>query len=214
MPRRSPGGGWNRAALAALPEQSFARAYLAYLDENGFDPVAISRLRQETDPVRDRDEGDAWFAARADLLHDLWHVLTGYGTDEAGESMLLGFSRAQGIAASGLRVLLWTAVVMGPKRKRFEFQREIHRALAGGAGVLLLCVAEALVIGLGTSKRRLGARQHGLGVVQGHLEVVGIDVEPGPLAAVGDLVGAVAPDEVDRAAPDPAPTPSLRNPLG
>jgi hypothetical protein len=27
-----------------------------------------------------------WLFERLDTLHDLWHVLTGYGLDEAGEA--------------------------------------------------------------------------------------------------------------------------------
>ena len=85
----------DRDALARLPEESFGRAYLDYLDRNGFDPVALAKRRQAVDPVTDRDPGAAWFAVRMDLLHDLWHVLTGYGTDGAGEAALLAFSLAQ-----------------------------------------------------------------------------------------------------------------------
>jgi ubiquinone biosynthesis protein COQ4 len=85
----------DRTALAAMPEGSFGRAYLDYLERNAFDPAAISALRKQTDPVDDRDEGGEWFAERVDLLHDLWHVLTGYGTDGAGEAALLPFSLAQ-----------------------------------------------------------------------------------------------------------------------
>lgn len=92
----------DREALAAMPEGSFGRAYLAYLERNGFDPLAISDLRKQTDPVADRDEGGEWFAERVDLMHDLWHVLTGYGTDGAGEAALLPFSLAQYGARSNL----------------------------------------------------------------------------------------------------------------
>ena len=39
----------------------------------------------------DRD----WFYARLRDMHDLWHVLTGYGRDLAGEATLLAFTHAQ-----------------------------------------------------------------------------------------------------------------------
>ena len=85
----------DRKLLAAMPEGSFGRAYLEYLERNGFDPVALSDLRKQTDLVKDRDAGGEWFAERADLMHDLWHVLAGYGTDGAGEAALLPFSLGQ-----------------------------------------------------------------------------------------------------------------------
>lgn len=37
----------------------------------------------------------AWFARRQRDVHDVWHVLTGYGTDALGEASLLGFTYAQ-----------------------------------------------------------------------------------------------------------------------
>ena len=37
----------------------------------------------------------AWFFRRVRDLHDLWHVLTGYGRDPLGEVCLLAFTYAQ-----------------------------------------------------------------------------------------------------------------------
>jgi ubiquinone biosynthesis protein COQ4 len=37
----------------------------------------------------------AWYARRVRDVHDIWHVLTGYGTDTLGEGCLLGFTYAQ-----------------------------------------------------------------------------------------------------------------------
>ena len=85
----------DRAALAELPEGSFGRAYLEFLDANGYDPVGLSTLRKKTDRVADRDDGSEWMAERADFLHDFWHVLSGYGTNGFGEAALLPFSTAQ-----------------------------------------------------------------------------------------------------------------------
>ena len=85
----------DRATLEALPEGSFGRAYLAYLDANGFRPTGLSELRKRHDRITDRDAGSAWMAERTDFLHDFWHVLTGYGTNGFGEAALLPFSTAQ-----------------------------------------------------------------------------------------------------------------------
>jgi len=89
----------DRAALAALPPETFGRAYLAYLDANGFDPLGLIHLKTELeaklhtrDEERPRlDDARAWFRERSILTHDLWHVLTGYGTDDLGEAALLPF---------------------------------------------------------------------------------------------------------------------------
>ncbi|MBV9330225.1 MAG: ubiquinone biosynthesis protein, partial [Alphaproteobacteria bacterium] len=37
----------------------------------------------------------AWFARRGRDVHDIWHVLTGYGTDALGEACVVAFTYAQ-----------------------------------------------------------------------------------------------------------------------
>src|SRR5262245_38314514 len=110
----------DRAALAELPEGSFGRAYLAYLERTGLDPGGLVRLKTEMeaqaqamgeelpvyDPVRE------WFRVRGILMHDLWHVLTDYGTDELGEAALLAFSYAQ-LPGRANRLLVVGAALRG-----------------------------------------------------------------------------------------------------
>ncbi len=92
----------DRAALARLPAPSFGRAYLAFLEANGFQAMALLELQKRVEARWDAEEGvprldpvRAWFRERFVLAHDLHHVLTGYGTDDVGEATLLTFTLAQ-----------------------------------------------------------------------------------------------------------------------
>ena len=92
----------ERASLAALPAGSLGRAYLAYLDANGFEPEGLIAVQNRVEARWQREHGfpaldplRAWFRDRTLLSHDLFHLLTGYGTDELGEATLLAFSLAQ-----------------------------------------------------------------------------------------------------------------------
>jgi ubiquinone biosynthesis protein COQ4 len=93
----------DRAALAALRPGSFGRAYLDYLERTGFDPAGLVKLKvdliekgkREGEVIPDLDVTREWFRDRTILMHDLWHVLTGYGTDPLGEGALLYFTHAQ-----------------------------------------------------------------------------------------------------------------------
>lgn len=92
----------DRAALARLPAASFGRAYLAFLEENGFQAMALLELQKQVEAHWDAEEGVPrldpvrdWFRERFLLAHDLHHVLTGYGTDDVGEATLLAFTLAQ-----------------------------------------------------------------------------------------------------------------------
>jgi ubiquinone biosynthesis protein COQ4 len=60
--------------------------------------LSVYGLAQDASAVDDRVEAEhpiAWFARRVRDVHDVWHVLTGYGTDVVGEACILGFTYAQ-----------------------------------------------------------------------------------------------------------------------
>jgi ubiquinone biosynthesis protein Coq4 len=80
------------------------------------------------------DEHRGWFFDRVGAMHGLWHVLTDYETDEAGEAALLAFSIGQGLSSRTLRLLLLAAAVLAPKSAGFAFQRYLGRALRRGRG--------------------------------------------------------------------------------
>jgi ubiquinone biosynthesis protein COQ4 len=86
--------------LARLPDQSFGRLVLAHLERNQLDPRTLAELYKKGH-ANDPQLGDAreWFRLRLVLMHDLWHTLSGYGSDELGETALLWFFTAQ----TGLR---------------------------------------------------------------------------------------------------------------
>lgn len=92
----------DREALARLPEGSFGRAYLDYLDRNGFAPSGLLDVQNRVQARWQREAGmpvldplRTWYRDRVILAHDLFHVLSDYGTDELGEGTLLAFSLAQ-----------------------------------------------------------------------------------------------------------------------
>jgi len=85
----------DREALERLPEESLGRAYLQHIDRHGLDPGKLVELGRQRERVTAPDAELRWVAERSELCHDLWHVLSGYGADGAGESALLLFSLAQ-----------------------------------------------------------------------------------------------------------------------
>jgi ubiquinone biosynthesis protein COQ4 len=64
-------------------------------------------------------------------MHDLWHVLTGYGMDEAGEAANLAFTLGQ-IPSLGIALIVLAAAVTGPKNLTFAWQRYLLRAWQRG----------------------------------------------------------------------------------
>jgi len=83
----------DRARLFAMPQGSLGRAYLAYLDGSGISAeglVAASQIERTA-----WTEEGIWMTERMRDTHDLWHTVTGYGSDVAGEMLVLAFSFAQ-----------------------------------------------------------------------------------------------------------------------
>jgi ubiquinone biosynthesis protein COQ4 len=151
----------DREALRRLPDGSFGRAYLAFAEARGFAADGLQRANDRglgavnagLDPDR------RYFYERLTAMHDLWHVLTGYATDESGEAALLAFSFAQGIAGRGIRVLLLAAAWHAPFGGAFAFQRQLFAAWRRGRRGSRLARApyeELLPRSLASVRRALG----------------------------------------------------------
>lgn len=86
----------DQAFLSRLPEGSVGRAYLKFTtSENISAQGLIEESRKGIDETIDSAHPYAWYGRRLRDVHDLWHVLTGYGRDALGETCLVAFSYAQ-----------------------------------------------------------------------------------------------------------------------
>jgi len=131
----------DAAYLASLPTESLGGWYLRFMRGRGFDPAGLLEARDRGARARVlEDEEHEWFYDRINVMHDLWHVLTGYGTDELGEAALLAFSQAQ-IPNRGFPFLLLAAVFMGPKSWDLAWPRYLWRAYRRGRRATLLTAA-------------------------------------------------------------------------
>ena len=108
----------DHEALAAMPEGSLGRAYLALAEGDQISVQELARgarnlpaaLRYSPDPLR------SWYRERGTALHDLHHVLTGYGRDVAGEAALSAF--CLGLEPKRVwRVAVILTSMAAPKRK-------------------------------------------------------------------------------------------------
>jgi len=79
------------------------------------------------------DAGREWFGDRTRDTHDLWHVLTGYGRDEAGEAANLAFSYAL-MPFRGVALILFGIAVNVPPQgmSRVAWLRYLYRAWKRG----------------------------------------------------------------------------------
>ena len=74
-------------ALAKLPPESLGHAVARHIVDHGFDPDYYRKV----EVVTDLD----WILMRMRQSHDIWHVVTGIGTDRVGEIALKAFELPQ-----------------------------------------------------------------------------------------------------------------------
>jgi ubiquinone biosynthesis protein COQ4 len=112
--------------LRALPDGTLGREYVRYLDDNDLDPDLF-------DAPPGLPPAIAYLSKRLRQSHDVWHVLTGYQPDVAGEVALQAFTYAQTSApASGLiavaGTLRWARRSRGLVRESIRGYRRGKRA--------------------------------------------------------------------------------------
>lgn len=86
----------DRDYLRALPEGSLGRAYLDFVEAQDFSAYGLAdESRKAANADIEAAHPHAWFARRLRDVHDVWHVLTGYGANALGEGCLVAFSLPQ-----------------------------------------------------------------------------------------------------------------------
>ena len=85
----------DRSALRAMPDDSVGRAYLRFVEARDLSADGLVAASEEAPRGREKSPDERWLANRLRDIHDLQHVMCGYGPDELGELCLLAFMAAQ-----------------------------------------------------------------------------------------------------------------------
>lgn len=111
-------------ALLALPSDTLGHAYAHFMRSRGLTPEVF------VPPREIRDERKRYLSQRLRQTHDLWHVVSGYDTDVAGEVEVQAFTLGQ------LQTPFAFLVVLGGLAKapssRGELFRRVTRAYRRG----------------------------------------------------------------------------------
>lgn len=104
--------------LAAMPEGSLGRAYLAFLESEGITADGLVEASVEGTDTRyyDPNSDIGYFRERMRDSHDLWHTVTGYKGDLLGEASLLAFTFAQ-TGHPGIGFLASLGLLFNPSRE-------------------------------------------------------------------------------------------------
>ena len=72
--------------LSRFEPGSVGAAYRAFREARGFTAEGLADEARKVAPLVDAQHPVIWYSRRIRDVHDVWHVLTGYGTDALGEA--------------------------------------------------------------------------------------------------------------------------------
>jgi len=95
------------AWLDSLPAGSVGAAYRDFIRSERLSAEGLAEVSRAGAPSIEEAHPYAWFGRRTRDVHDIWHILSGYGRDALGESCLVAFSYAQ------TKGLGWALIAVG-----------------------------------------------------------------------------------------------------
>ena len=146
--------------LETLPAGSFGQEYARFMRVAGLRADGLVDAADEAETRGDRDDLDPnrrFYYDRLRDMHDLWHVLTGYGRDLAGEAANLAFTYAQ-TRNRGIAAIVLAAAFRGPTTLDCHWQRYLWQAYRRGCATEWLPAAkyeELLPLPIDDVRRRL-----------------------------------------------------------
>jgi ubiquinone biosynthesis protein COQ4 len=167
----------DEAWLGSMPEGSLGREYLKFMHASRITSDGLVAAQQaRVDPNADVavHHGRLYVGDRLRDMHDLWHVLTEYGTDDTGEIANLWFSVGQ-FGNPGMAFIAFFGTVGGYLGDRFAWPRYCYRAYVRGKRALRLVsepIEDMLALPIDEARRRLKiaptVRVHPEGIRRGY----------------------------------------------
>ncbi len=150
----------DHAALRRMPEGSLAHAYCDFMEKEGLTAHGLveefNRFAADKPKYNDQFQ---WYMNRMRDVHDMLHVLTGYGRDALGEACVLAFTYSQQPSPAHLFIGYMAGLNIG---KQVKSSAPVLRAIreAQGLGkacprVAELAITELLPLPLQEVRRRL-----------------------------------------------------------
>jgi ubiquinone biosynthesis protein COQ4 len=148
----------DAAWLDSLPEGSVGATYRQFIRSENLSAEGLALVSREGIEDVDQQHPYAWFGRRTRDVHDIWHILSGYGRDALGEACLVAFSYAQ-TGGLGWAVIALGAASRARKNRAHPYVRAIWQGYRRGRKAAWLLgedyerlMAEPLEV----ARRRLG----------------------------------------------------------
>ncbi len=134
--------------LRALPQGSLGREYLRFMEDNDIDIVSFAEASWRNMAREDYANGAAWtLANRLRDIHEIVHVVSGYGTDVLGEMCELAFNIDEDPRPRATRFAIRANLSMFRRLGHGHADATIREAFQRGArtGLFVACDWEAMM---------------------------------------------------------------------
>ncbi len=149
----------DEAWLDSFPAGSVGAAYREFVRSEQLSAEGLATVSREGVGEIDNPHPYAWMGRRTRDVHDIWHMLSGYGRDALGEACLVAFSYAQ---TGGLG---WAVIALGAASRArsgsYPYRKAIWEGYRRGKAATWLLGADyerVLNEPLEAARRRLGIR--------------------------------------------------------
>ena len=106
----------DRDMLASLPKGSIGRTYYDFVHAEGLSADGLIASSHEAPRFEKIGQDLRWLGDRLRDIHDLQHVMTGYGRDTLGELCLLSFMTTQ-VPSRGIDFIIFMGRTKGQKEQ-------------------------------------------------------------------------------------------------
>jgi ubiquinone biosynthesis protein Coq4 len=141
--------------LLAMPENSFGHRYVTYMHGRGY----ALNIKHDIYPPVDEVFARNWFLQRMARVHDMLHLLLGFGVDPPGEAAMFLFhirNFREPFGAMAMAILPFILRRHGQVRKTaLELQRS-WRLASAAENIFVTPIEEMLEEELGEVRHRLG----------------------------------------------------------
>jgi ubiquinone biosynthesis protein COQ4 len=147
-------GAW----LDSLPQGSVGAAYRDFVRSERLSAEGLAEVSRQGLSKIEEPHPYAWFGRRTRDVHDIWHVLTGYGRDGLGEACLVAFSYAQ-TKGLGWAFIAAGAAFRARKGKTYPYVGAIREGWRRGRAAAWLLGEDyerLMAEPIETARRRLG----------------------------------------------------------
>jgi ubiquinone biosynthesis protein COQ4 len=119
------------AWLDAMPEGSVGAAYREFVRAERLSAEGLAEVSRQGASAIDDPHPYAWFGRRTRDVHDIWHILSGYGRDALGEACLVAFSYAQ-TKGLGWALIAIAAALRSRRGKGYPYAKAIWQGYQRG----------------------------------------------------------------------------------